>query len=39
MSESHECSDPSSEVHLYIYDMSKGMAKAFSQLFLGLYLY
>lgn len=28
--------DNSSEVSLYIYDMSKGMARAFSQMFLGM---
>ncbi|CAG2117344.1 unnamed protein product, partial [Medioppia subpectinata] len=30
-----DLSDTSSEVVLYIYDMSKGMAKAFSAMFLG----
>lgn len=32
---SSDCSETSSEILLYIYDMSKGMAKAFSAMFLG----
>ncbi|XP_054155325.1 uncharacterized protein LOC128953828 [Oppia nitens] len=35
MSETDTADDSQREVLLYIYDMSKGMAKAFSQMFLG----